>query len=625
MKRSNSTSGTKDLQFSAPYNGAAQHGRSQSSSRMSLAPNRPPQPAFQRSSSGSNLAELGRNSTLQRHSSSNMFSGGRMSYAPGAIAATPRTQQVPGSATTGAQTLQRRSSIYSRPSAANGPALGQQGFFVQASVPAGVPADKRRLRDRGVQNQMAAELEEYLTSGGFQMDMKHPLSPTSLKSPTGKDFNYIFQWLYKRIDPAYQFQKAIDHEVPAILKQLRYPFEKSITKSQLAAVGGQNWGILLGMLHWLMQLAVMMDRFGEDKYDYACTEEGIDVSGDRIIFRFLSGAYQTWLSSPPGDDEDEEEANRILVPHVHAMAAEFEQGNQQYGEELKTLEAENIALLRQIEELERAAPDLAKLEEHHNIFKSDVKKFEEYNASVGEKVKRHESRNVALKKEIEDYDKQLTEVLQEKSTLEQAVAQQGLTTKDIDYMNGERERLQTGVDDTKAKLEAASQKAKQQEADANTKLADLESLARQFNSLCYDVGLRGEQYELAIHINDAPFSSSQLGASQRGGGSGDRLLADGETGYRPSDIIKLDLRERVKNEISALKRQIGKRRTEAKDHDEENKRLLFELKGAIDDKRHEVEALEHKVHSAEEEFDKTKEVRLMRQFRKFKTDSDRAH
>ena len=481
---------------------------------------------------------------------------------------------------------------------------------MQAPVPAGVPADPRRLRDRGVQNKMATEIEEYLTQGNFQMDMRHALGPNALKSPTNKDFTLIFQWLYKRIDPAYQFQRSVDHEVPAILKQLRYPFEKSITKSQLAAVGGQNWGTLLGMLHWLMQLAVMMEGYAEDKYDYACIEEGIDVSGDRIIFRFLSGAYQTWLSSPPGDDEDEEEANRILVPHVEAMAAEFEKGNQQYSDELKTLEAENTALLRQIEELESNMPDLAKLEEHHSIFKSDVKKFEEYNASVGEKIKRHETRNQALKKEIEETDKQLAEVLDEKSTLEKAVAEQGLTTKDIDYMNNERERLQTGVDDAKAKLEEASQKAKQQEVDANAKLSELEGLARQFNSLCYDVGLRGEDYELQVHINDQLFTSSQLGSSQREGGSGgDRLLADGEVGYKPADIIRLDLRERVRNEILALKKQTSKQRTEAKDKDEENKRLLFELKGAIDDKRHEVEALEHKVRSAEEEFEKTKEVR----------------
>ena len=552
---------------------------------------------------------MGRPSTLQRNSSSNLFNGGRMSYAPGAsIAATPRAQP-PGSMISGPPpTMQRRSSIYSRPSAT--PAPGQQGFFVQAPVPAGVPADRRKLRDRGVQNQMAAELEEYLSNGGFSVEMNHPLGPNALRSPTGRDFSYIFQWLYRRIDPAYQFQKAIDHEVPTILKQLRYPYEKAITRSQLAAVGGQNWGTLLGMLHWIMQVAKMMERCAEDRYDYACDDEGIDVVGDRITFRFLSGAYQAWLSSPPGED-DEDDADKILLPHLQAMAAEFEKSISRYSDDLGALDAEHIALGRQIEELERSVPDLAKLGGNQSTLQSDVKKFEEYNSHVGEKIKRHETRNQALKHEIDDYDKQLREVLQEKAHLEKAVAEQGLTTKEIDYMNGERERLQRGVDESKFKTEEASHKAKQQEVDASNKLSELEDLARQFNSLCYDNGLRGENFELNIHINDAPFSSSQIGSSQKGG---DRLLADGETGYRPNDIIKLDLRERVRSEIYKLKKTVGQERSEAKEKDEENRRLLFEVKGAIEDKRHEVDALEHKVRSAEGEFEKTKDVTSNRAF-----------
>ncbi len=485
--------------------------------------------------------------------------------------------------------------------------MGHQSFFVQPPVAAGVPADRRRLKDRGVQNQMATELEEYLTNNGFQMEMKHALGPNTMRSPTQKDFNMIFQWLYKRIDPGYVFQKSIDAEVPPILKQLRYPFEKSITKSQLTAVGGQNWATFLGMLHWLMQLAVMMDSYAEGKYDYACAEAGVDVSGDRIIFRFLSGAYQTWLSCPPGDEEEDDDVEKLLEPHVQAMAREFEQGNQQYGEELKVLEAENAALRKQIEELERNAPDLAKLDEHYKILKSDLTKFEEYNSSVGEKVKRHETRNQALVKEIEDWDKQLNDVIKEKDDLQQAVDRQGISVADIDRMNNERERLQSGVEATKQRLEEIAQKIKEKENEASNKLIALEGLARQFNSLCYDVGLRGEEFELALSTNDAPFSSSQHGSSQHGS-SGDRLLADSETGYHPSRILNLDLRGKVKSQINALRKEVNKRRNDAKDSDDEHRRLLFELSGAIEDKRLEVDALEHKVRAAEEEFEKTKEV-----------------
>ena len=594
MKRSNSQSNMKDTQLQAPY--TAHHARSQSSSRMSLAPSRPPQPSFQRSSSGGNLAEMGR-STVQRSSSSNLFSN-RMSYAPGAI--TPRTQQ-PMSAS---QSLQRRSSVYSRPS--NSGPMGQQSFFVQAPLPAGVPQDKRKLRDRGLQVQMATELEEYLSNNGFQMDMKHQLGPNSLKSPTGKDFNLIFQWLYKRIDPAYQFQKSIDNEVPPILKQLRYPFEKSITKSQLTAVGGNNWGLLLGMLHWIMQVAIMMERYAEDRYDDACAEEGVDVSGDKIIFRFLTNAYQTWLSCPPGEDEDEDEADKLLMPHVQAMAAEFERGNQQYSEELKVLEAENRSLLNQIEEIERNAPDITKLEEDYKILKSDLTKFEGYKVKVGEKVKQYEARKQSLEKDIEDWEKQLDEINQEKDDLQRAVDKQGISVMEIDRMNAERERLLTGVEAAKTRLEEVNQRIKEKENEASNGLSALEELVREFNSLCYKVDLRDKDFNLVINTNDTPFFSSQLGASQHS--SGDRLLAGSETGYHPSRILNLDLRVKIKAQINGLRKDTSKRRNDAKDRDEENRRMLHEVSCALDDKKYEVDSLQHKVRSAKEEYEKTKEV-----------------
>ena len=70
------------------------------------------------------------------------------------------------------------------------------------------------------------------------------------------------------IDPAYRFLKNLDSEIPTLLKQMRYPYEKNITKSQIAAVGGNNWHTFLGMLHWIMQLAAVMDAYQAGKYDY---------------------------------------------------------------------------------------------------------------------------------------------------------------------------------------------------------------------------------------------------------------------------------------------------------------------------------------------------------------------
>ncbi|MCJ1276714.1 kinetochore-associated Ndc80 complex subunit ndc80 [Puttea exsequens] len=603
LKRSNSISSIKEQQ--APH--TAHHGRSMSSSRMSLAPSRPQQPNFQRSSSGTNLADIGRPSTVQRSSSSNLFSNG----APGSRMSvmTPANQQSLNTS----QRTQRRSSVYSRPST-SGP-MGHQSFFTQAPAPASARGDPRPWRDPNYRNKVGQDLLDYLTRNNFELEMKRSLNQKSMVSPTQKDFEAIFQWLYKRIDPAYRFMKGIDFEGPAILKQLRYPWADKVSKSQWAAVGGQNWSSFMGMLQWMMQLAQMMDQFDSGEYDDACGEAGVDVSGDKIIFRFLSGAYRDWLSV--GDDgDDDDDAEKLLIPHVDAMAAEFERGNQRYAEEMKILEAENAVLKQHIAEAEAGAPDLAKLEKHFKILEDDKRKFEEYNTNVEGKVEKYEQRNKFLLEEIERSEIELREAEQEKSSLQDSVDRQGITIQDIDRMSTERDRLQKGLEATTAKLEDVKRKAVEKEADTNRALEELERTVEKYNSLCYQIALvpsttanaKGQEFELHLNIDSTPnFSSSQLVSSQRGV-SNDRLLADMSTGYHPPNVLNLDLRGHIKSQLIGLRKEINERRTLAVDADMKNHELLDSIKEAIDDKRSEVEALEHRVRAAEEEFEKTKEI-----------------
>ena len=378
-------------------------------------------------------------------------------------------------------------------------------------------------------------------------------------SPTQKDFEAIFQWLYRRIDPAYRFLKNIDVEGPFVLKQLHYPYANSFSKSQWGAVGGQNWSTFLGMLHWIMQLAQMMERYDTGEYDEACAEAGVDVSGDRIIFRFLSGAYRAWLEGGDGDDPEAEQAEveAKLKPFVETMAFEFEQGNQQYAEEMKMLEAEHEVLKQRIAEAEAGAPDVAKLDKHFRILEDDKQKFEAYNTNVEGKVEKYEQRNKFLLEEIEKIENELKEAEQDKANLQDSVDRQGITIQDIDRMNTERERLQRGLETTIAKLEETKRRSAEKEADTNRALEDLERAVDKYNSLCYQIALipstaanaHGQDFELHLNIDSTPnFSSSQLGSSQRGGGNSagnDRLLADSSTGYNPHPLPRSSRQHQV--------------------------------------------------------------------------------
>ncbi|KAF5867718.1 putative hec ndc80p family protein [Botrytis fragariae] len=593
MKRSNSIGGYNNAPFTASHVRSA-------GARQSLAPSRPNQPLFSRSSSGTNLADIGTSSVKR---TSFQQSGGRKSYAP------PQMGRASG------EGAERRSSVYRARTSTSGP-MGHQSFFQTGPQPAGVPKDPRPLRDRAYQGKIGQELLEYMANNNYDIEMNHNVSANTLKSPTQKDFVFMFQWLYHRIDPSYRFQKAIDQEVPPIMAQLRYPYQKSITKSALSAVGGANsWPLFLGLLHWMMQLAQMLDGYGTDRYDEACAEAGVDVSGDRIIFNFLSSAYRDWLSMD--EDAGDDDQDQVLAPHIQAMAQEFNRGNSKYLDEMRVLEGEHERLQKEIETLEKTGSDIATLDRNFKIMEDDKVKFEEFDNRMNQKSEKYESRIQFLQEELDKVLQELKEASDERSRLQEEIDSRGMSMQDIDRLNSEMERLQKGHEATQQRLEEARRKVAEKELEASRKLEDLERTVEKYNSLGYQIGLipstainaKGKNYELQVVVNEGPnFSASQMASSHAGARDGDRLLADPTTGYQPAHILNLDLRGHVKNSFISLRKEISERRTQAVEEMEKHNDLLDNIKEAIDDKRSEVEALSHRVRAAEDEYEKTKEV-----------------
>jgi kinetochore protein NDC80 len=513
------------------------------------------------------------------------------------------------------ETIERRGSVYRSRASSSGP-MAHQSFFQQAPQPAGVPKDPRPLKDRSYQTIIGQELLDYMAQNNFEMEMKHNISGNTIKSPTQKDFVYMFQWLYHRIDPSYRFQKSIDQEVPPILAQLRYPFQKSITKSSLSAVGSANsWHIFLGLLHWMMQLAQMLDRYGANHYDNACADAGIDVSGDKIVFDFLSRAYRDWLSMD--DDAADDDQDRVLAPHVEAMAQEFDASNAKYLDELEKLEAENQRLQKDIEVLEKSGSDAATLDRNFKIMEEDKVKFEEFDNRMNQKSEKYEVRIQHLQEALDKAIQDLKEADEERSILQQAVDDQGISMTDIDRMTTERERLQKGIEATSSRLEDAKKKVSEKESEASRKLDNLERMVEDYNNLGYEIEIipsdarnaKGKKFDLKVMANEGPnFSASQMGVSSSANPESDRLLADSVTGYHPTRMLNLDLRTQLKPSFLSLRKEISERRTVAMDELMKHHDLLDGIKEAIEDKRGEVEALDHRVRAAEEEYDKIKEV-----------------
>jgi kinetochore protein NDC80 len=449
--------------------------------------------------------------------------------------------------------------------------------------------------------------------------MKHSLTQVTLKSPTQKDFNCIFQWLYRRLDPGYRFQKGIDAEVPLIMKQLRYPYEKNITKTQITAVGGQNWSTFLALLHWMMQIAQMMDRYSMGSYDEACVQAGVDVSGDRIVSRFLFHAYQDWLQVGPDDDDNAEDA---LVPHVQAMAAEFERSNAKFAEELKMYEAENEALKAQIEEIEKSAPDISKLDKHFKILEDDKRKFEDYNANVQSKIEKYASRVKILDTEMQKTDVDLHTAETERSQLQNSVDKQGLNIQDIDHMNTERDRLQRSLADIETALDEMNKRVVEKEVETTRKLDDLEAVVKRYNSLGYQFGLipstasnaKGLSYELSLSLpgsdSTSTFSSStSTSRRRRPSPESDRLVASPTTGHSASHLLNIpNLRTAIRPTLLSLRKEINERRKSIQESLLSNLDLLSSTTDALSEKSREIDTLTHAVHLAENNYNTVREV-----------------
>jgi kinetochore protein NDC80 len=689
LKRSNSISGTNQA---APF--TASHVRSMSNSRASLAPPRPAQPNFQRTPSGGNLAELNRpginrasfstssaaatvtnqQQQQQQHQQSqqqhqSVFRG-RKSLAAGPAAA---AQSGGGGASLNKPGTQRRSSIQSRPPSM-GPPPGQPGLLQQGPAPAAPPRDPRPLRDRTYQAQLAQQLHEYMATNGFERATRVALTPQLLRAPTQKDFLAMFDWFVRRVDANYRYEHAansnakgggggagagsgnIEAEVQPLLRRLRYPFAAGITKSQIAAVGGQNWSLFLGVLHWLMLLAIFVERFADDAaagvYDDACAEAGIDVTAERIVYNYLCGAYRDYLTMESNDnaggdddDDDDDRWERLLVPHVGRMSAAFSEAHAPHAAAVAQLEDATRRKREQLDALGRARAQIDKLDVDHEHLESDKHKFASFNDGLVARAERVEGRNAWLADECARAERELREADGERARLQAALDAQGVSVEDIDRMHVERERLQKSAEAMAARADEARRRVAEAEARVAARREELEGAAERYNSLAFRAGLvpagapyaRGVDYELVLQLGGddvvpADFAASTASAAGMGaqvsrgsllggrsaagegasadgvGGGAGWLLADPATAWQPQQLVNLDLRGAVKESLTALRKEINERRGAALEADEKVKEQLDLIKESIEERSNEVETLQHKLRTAEDEYEKVREV-----------------
>lgn len=117
--------------------------------------------------------------------------------------------------------------------------------------------DNRPIRDKQFQLMEQKQILKVLTDGQFPGN----ITMKTLQSPTSKDFQMIFRWLFEILDPCYVLckgNKKFDDEIIPTLKYHRYPSADLINIKWMQAVGSMHaWPSMLAVLHWMTLLCLV--------------------------------------------------------------------------------------------------------------------------------------------------------------------------------------------------------------------------------------------------------------------------------------------------------------------------------------------------------------------------------
>ena len=117
--------------------------------------------------------------------------------------------------------------------------------------------DNRPIRDKQFQILEQKQILKFLTDGQFP----GTITMKTLQSPTSKDFQSVFRWLFEILDPCYVLckgNKKFDDEIIPTLKYHRYPAADQINIKWMQAVGSMHaWPSMLAVLHWMTLLCLV--------------------------------------------------------------------------------------------------------------------------------------------------------------------------------------------------------------------------------------------------------------------------------------------------------------------------------------------------------------------------------
>ena len=296
--------------------------------------------------------------------------------------------------------------------------------------------DSRPLSDKSYQNKEIKDILQFLSENDYQ----HAISMKTMMIPTSKEFLRVFSFLYSRISPDETYntlmEKKPEEEVPKILKSLGYPF--TIHKTSLSNVGSPHtWPILLGALHWLMELVRFAMSVNDDMEQClfpVVHGEDHETAMNKVWFEYLEKTYEAFMRGVELEN---------LGEYSDALREELRSQNAPIVAEVEQLSQENQILEEELESLQNEPSKLEALVAKKEALDVDKTKFEAYIADLQRHHVKLEEHQIQSEEALNTAKLEYEATSAEKMKLQQILANQELSAADVQRIRQKSEELKT--------------------------------------------------------------------------------------------------------------------------------------------------------------------------------------
>ncbi|KAJ3989988.1 HEC/Ndc80p family-domain-containing protein [Lentinula detonsa] len=366
--------------------------------------------------------------------------------------------------------------------------------------------DPRPIRERPFQNKERSDILNFCHDLGLDISM------AQLLNIQRKDYRIIFEFLVELLDPCYPIdstEKFEDTFIPA-LKTLGYPYAHSIDTKWLAAVGSPHtWPHLLGVLHWLVEMCKMKERYSAS--EHATLQDPVNVPEEfqdpfhrrALAFDYYGKCYAIWLDHVDEFEEPNEQLEERYAKKNQGVQKDVEVKGQQLDE--AKIECDKLTT--------SAAP-VSLLEAENKTRVSDAEKMQ---IVLQKWEARRNKLSVAIATEKADLVKKeeyLTTLKSEQEQLDGVVKEQNLTPEEASRMTTDYEMLTRNIEDLKQRIADTEKTVMSLEVSLTNRISGTEETLHTYNVGLSTLGLlpplSPSDVNLTLELNTASSDPDQL-------------------------------------------------------------------------------------------------------------------